>query len=109
MKAILFVCSANKDRSKTAEDYFSEYYPNLSFNSAGTNKKTCNQLGTNYIYKEQLDLADSIYVMEQKHLDAIRESFSNKYFNKITVLNIKDIYKYGSKELIDILKTKIIM
>ncbi len=26
---------------------------------------------------------------------------------KITVLNIKDIYKYGSKELIEILKDKI--
>jgi predicted protein tyrosine phosphatase len=47
--------------------------------------------------------------MEQKHLNAIRELFSNKYFNKITVLNIKDIYKYGSKELIEILKDNIIL
>ncbi len=39
MKSILFVCSANKDRSKTADDYFSKHYPDLSFDSAGTNKK----------------------------------------------------------------------
>lgn len=109
MKSILFVCSANKDRSKTAEDYFSKHYPELSFDSAGTNKNTCNMLGTNYISKEQLDLADKVFVMENKHLKAIKEVFGNKYYNKITVLNINDIYKYGSKELIEILKTKIIM
>lgn len=109
MKTILFVCSANKDRSKTAEDFFSSSYPNLLFDSAGTNKKTCNQLGTNYISKEQLDWADIIYVMEKKHLIAIKEAFDSNYFSKITVLNIKDIYKYGSKELIDIFNHRIIM
>ncbi|WP_206420409.1 hypothetical protein [Lacinutrix jangbogonensis] len=47
--------------------------------------------------------------MENKHLKAIKALFGNKYYNKVTVLNINDIYKYGSKELIEILKTKIIM
>lgn len=107
MKSILFICSANKDRSKTAEDHFSAKYPEFSFDSAGTNKKTCDMLGTNYVSKEQLDAADSIYVMEQKHLDAIKTVFGNSYFRKTTVLNIRDIYKYGSKELIEILEHKI--
>ncbi|SMC72644.1 low molecular weight phosphatase family protein [Cellulophaga tyrosinoxydans] len=109
MKSILFVCSANKDRSKTAEDYFSKQYPNLSFDAAGTNKKTCNKLGTNYLSKNQLDIADRIFVMENKHLEAIKEAFGSTYYNKITVLNIKDVYTYGSKELIEILTAKIIM
>lgn len=109
MKSILFVCSANKDRSKTAEDYFSKHYPDLSFDSAGTNKNTCNKLGTNYISKEQLDLADKVFVMENRHLKAIAALFGKKYYNKVTVLNINDIYKYGSKELVEILNTKIIM
>ncbi len=109
MKNILFVCSANKDRSKTAEDYFSVQFPNLQFDSAGTNKKICNKLGTNYINEEQLNVADTVFVMENKHLKAIKEVFGNKYFNKITVLNIHDIYKYGSKELIEILKSKILV
>lgn len=107
MNSILFICSSNKDRSKTAEDYFSKHYPNLSFDSAGTNKNTCNKLGTNYISKEQLDLADKVFVMENKHLKAIKALFGNKYYSKITVLNINDIYKYGSKELIEVLNTKI--
>jgi predicted protein tyrosine phosphatase len=109
MKNILFICSANKDRSKTAEDYFSTQYPSLTFDSAGTNKKTCNKLGTNYISKAQLDLTDHVFVMENKHLNAIKDVFGNRYYNKITVLNINDIYKYGAKELIEILKHKIIL
>ncbi|MDT0539757.1 phosphotyrosine protein phosphatase [Croceitalea sp. P059] len=108
MKNILFVCSANKDRSKTAEDYFSKHYPDLSFDSAGTNKKTCNTLGTTYITREQLDLADDIFVMENKHLKAIKELFGGKYYTKTTVLNIKDIYTYGSQDLIEVLKAKIL-
>lgn len=47
MKNILFVCSANKDLLKTAEDYFSKKHSD----SAGTNKSSCNQLFTNYISK----------------------------------------------------------
>ena len=106
---ILFICSANKDRSKTAEDYFSENYVDYNFDSAGTNKKTCNQLGINYIEDYQLDWADKIYVMENKHLKAIRELYGNEYSNKTSVLNIRDIYKYGSKDLIEILEKKVIL
>lgn len=107
MKNILFICSANKDRSKTAEDYFSEKYPQLNFDSAGSNKKICNQLGTNYIEEEQLLWADEIFVMENHHYKTVKELFGNQFLNKITVLNIKDHYKYGSKDLIGILESKI--
>jgi predicted protein tyrosine phosphatase len=98
---ILFICSANKDRSKTAEDYFSKKYAQFSFDSAGTNKKIYSQLGTNYIQDDQLELADKIYVMENKHLKAVKALFGNVFFNKIHVLNIEDVYKYGAKDLIE--------
>ncbi len=107
MKNILFICSANKDRSKTAEDYFSVLYPDIVFDSAGTNKNTCNKLGTNYISEAQLNLATHIYVMETKHQSAIKEVFGAGYYNKITVLDIKDIYRYNDKSLIAVLKSKI--
>lgn len=106
MKNILFICSANKDRSKTAEDYFAIKYPELEFDSAGTNKKICNQLGTNYIAQEQLEMANCVYVMEEKHLQAINELFGSVYNHKITVLNIADVYEYGTKALVDVLKEK---
>ena len=108
MKNIVFICSANKDRSKTAEDYFSKQYPNIHFDSAGTNKTICNQLRTNYVNKLQLDGADMIFVMEHQHANQIKTVFGNNYFKKIKVLNIKDIYKYGSKDLIRILNDKIL-
>ena len=104
---ILFICSANKDRSKSAEDYFSEQYPDHHFDSAGTNLKTCQQLGTNYIEEEQLALADRIYVMETKHSQAIQQKFGNTFHRKITVLHIKDHYQYGDPELLEILSRKV--
>jgi len=107
MKKILFICSANKDRSRTAEDYFSETNPNCVFDSAGTNQKLCNQLGTSYIQENQLEWADLIYVMELKHHDAIKSLFGNKYSSKVTVLGIKDVYKYGSRDLKDLLQSKL--
>ena len=108
MKNILFVCSANKQRSKTAEDYFSEIYPKLIFNSAGTNIKLCQKEGTNPISEIDLQNADLIYVMEYKHQKQINSNTENKYSKKIKVLNIPDIYKYYQIELIEILKLKII-
>lgn len=104
---ILFVCSANKDRSRTAEDYFAIKYPELEFDSAGTNKKICNQLGTNYIAQDQLEMANCVYVMEEKHLQAINDLFGSVYNHKITVLNVADVYEYGTKALVDVLKEKI--
>ena len=107
MKIILYICSANKDRSKTAEDYFSERFPDMHFDSAGTNKTICHQLGTHYITQTQLNDADIIFVMEQKHAEAIKNRFGNQYFSKIKVLHIKDMYKYDSKELIEVLNSRI--
>lgn len=103
---ILFVCSANKDRSRTAEDYFAIKYPEIAFDSAGTNKKYCQQLGTSYICKEQAECADHIYVMEKKHLQTINKLFGSLYNHKITVLNITDVYRYGTKALVNVLKAK---
>lgn len=107
MLNVLFICSANKDRSKTAEDYFAEKYPSINFDSAGTNQKTCFKLGTTFVDLEQLIWADLIYVMETKHAHFINKFSEREFNNKIEVLNIKDIYTYNQKELITILSYKI--
>ena len=105
---ILFVCSANKQRSKTGEDFFSEMYPHLSFESAGTNHKICEQEGTNPLTEEMLEWADIIFVMENRHAKLIKEHTSNRFGSKIVILAIEDRYKYYQKELIALLieKTK---
>ncbi|WP_206633794.1 hypothetical protein [Leeuwenhoekiella aequorea] len=42
----LFICSANKQRSKTAEDYFAEKHPDYNFKGSGTNTKIFRKEGT---------------------------------------------------------------
>jgi len=99
----LFVCSANKQRSKTGEDYFSNIYPNFNFKSCGTNVKLCQKEGTNPINEEMLIWADIVFVMENKHRKLINENTEKKYVSKIILLSIEDKYKYYQKELIEIL------
>ena len=102
---VLFVCSANKDRSKTAEDIFSEKYPNHEFDSAGTNIKICRQLGTNELNSDVIEWADIIFVMESKHKAVVKKLDTNK--TRTEILNIRDIYKYDDKNLKEILFLKI--
>lgn len=100
---ILFVCTANKLRSKTAEDYFTKKNPQHLFFSAGTNIKTCIKEGTNPLEEWMLEWADTVYVMEKKHKTDISNIIGNIYDKKIIILGIKDNYNYYQKELIDLL------
>jgi predicted protein tyrosine phosphatase len=103
---ILFVCSANKQRSKTAEDYFSGKFPHFGISSAGTNLAICEKEGTNPLTEEMLIEADVILVMEEKHRQQIRKHTKGKYDHKLTVLAIEDRYKYYQAELIQLLEEK---
>lgn len=104
---VLFVCSANKERSKTAEDYFAEKHPNLVFRSVGTNKKICNQQGTFYLNEEDLSWADTIYTMEQKHKKEVLRFSKSVSSKKVKVLNIPDRFTYYQKELLEVLDEKV--
>ncbi|WP_191859552.1 phosphotyrosine protein phosphatase [Hanstruepera ponticola] len=107
MPNILFVCSGNKDRSKTADDYFSAKYPDMHFDSAGTNKRVCEQLGTTYVSQAQLDWADRVLVMEEKHRKALVSVFGSGCYGKIMVLGIKDVYTYYDRDLIGVLEERV--
>lgn len=110
IRKILFVCSANKDRSKTADDYCSSKYDsddNYEFDSAGTNLKICHQEGTNPLTEELLSWADLILVMENRHKQFINSQSKEKYESKIKILGIPDRFKYYQKELIEILEEKV--
>lgn len=107
MKNILFICSANKDRSATAEHYFSEHYPNLNFDSAGTNEKICFQLGTTFITQELISWADFIFVMERKHQEFIQAHFTLNQSTRLTTVDIRDVYTFLESNLVEELKRKI--
>jgi predicted protein tyrosine phosphatase len=100
MKNILFICTANVDRSKTAEVFYTEKIPSLNFKSAGTNRALCQKAGSNALTQKDIDWADMALVMEPKHLNWIQ---TNLTIGKsiIEVLNIQDNYKYYSRELIE--------
>lgn len=106
---ILFICSANKQRSKTAEDYFAVKFPKHEFLSAGTNVKICRKEGTTELTEDLLAWVDKVYVMEKKHLDQIQKHTGSKYYSKITVLHIPDVYEYYDKALLRILDERIML
>jgi predicted protein tyrosine phosphatase len=99
---ILFVCSKNKWRSRTAETIFKNSANHL-VKSAGTSQNARVKLNENHLV-----WADLVFVMEEKHLQIIEQKFHSKSFSdKIIVLDIPDDYKYMDEELILTLKASV--
>jgi predicted protein tyrosine phosphatase len=99
MVNILFICSANKERSPTAEQVFKDV-PNWIVRSAGTERDAVKKVTSNL-----LKWADEIVVMENYHKERILE-INNRIQSKIHVLNIEDRYYRCNSELIGILIMK---
>lgn len=98
---VLFVCSANKKRSITAEDFFYYEYSQHEFLSAGTNHKICAKEGTTPLTEDLIEWADIILCMEEKHRKIIKKKSKTK--KTVAVLGIPDIYEYKDPTLIDLL------
>lgn len=101
---ILFLCTANLHRSRTAEDYFKSKYNRHEFKSAGLSDKYCKKYGTTLCTTTLLDWADKVFVMEGMHVERIAIYAGENYLGKLGILNIEDVYKYMQKELIEKLK-----
>ena len=97
---ILFICSRNKWRSRTAEEIYKNFGIH-QFRSAGTEKSARIRVNQN-----DLNWADQIFVMEQKHKKRLQAKFDLKNRNLI-VLEIEDEYQFMDSELISILKASI--
>jgi predicted protein tyrosine phosphatase len=98
---ILFVCTANKLRSKTAEEIYAND-PRFEVDSAGTS-----QLAENQVDEYLLNWADYVIVMEKNHRDFIHQKYPEIYQKKrIICLFIPDNYDFMQPELVSILRTK---
>lgn len=98
----LFVCSANKLRSPTAERVFSGR-PGIETDSAGL-LETADLV----LSPEQIEWADIIFVMEKRHRTKLSKKF-RRYINgkRIICLDIPDDYDYMQPELIALLERKV--
>lgn len=95
---ILFICSRNQWRSRTAEDIY-KHSPTHNVRSAGTASSAIVKVSG-----KLLDWAELIFVMEKRHKDQIKKKFPSELENKeIVVLDIPDEYQYMDAELIEIL------
>jgi predicted protein tyrosine phosphatase len=100
-KRVLFVCTANQQRSPTAEALFKD--------SATVEAKSC---GTSPFaaVKVRLDLigwADEVICMEDVHQTELRREFPDAGFPPIRVLDIPDIYARHDPHLILQLRMKL--
>lgn len=97
---ILFVCTANIDRSATAEDLL-RGDDSFEVLSAGTWLHARRKIS-----RELLDWADKIFVMEEHHKDAVLDLKPDAE-NKIILLDIPDAYPKSHPELVKTLKAKL--
>lgn len=102
MRAVLFVCTANLDRSPTAERLFHRWRDEWIAKSAGTMPA----LGRNPITQALVDWADMILVMQPVHAEYIHRHFKCDA-KKMRVLDIEDKYTKDDPELIRELKKKV--
>ncbi|MEH6443038.1 MAG: hypothetical protein V7784_03990 [Oceanospirillaceae bacterium] len=103
---VLFVCTANIQRSLTAEHLFRSLFSNVIFKSAGVSRRECARNNSQLCTIELLDWADQVFVFEQKHLDRIIQHTGEQFLSKISNLEIDDNYQYMQPELVEELKKK---
>ncbi len=92
MTKILFVCTGNVDRSRTAQEMF-DGVEGVEARSAGTSITAPTKLS-----KELIDWADMVFVMEYKHQKAVLK-LNAEAWRKVECLGIPDIFPHGEPEL----------
>lgn len=94
MKKLVFICTANIQRSVTAEHLFKND-PRFEVCSAGTSPFAAMQIN-----RDLLEWADYLIVMEKHHKEIIKKQFPDLAKNKrILCLDIPDIYEYMDVQL----------
>lgn len=99
---LLFICSRNQWRSPTGEQVWKNH-PGLSVRSAGTSPSAKRTVSV-----KDLQWADVIFVMEEKHKSRLKARFTRLLDHKnIQVLDIPDEYQYMDEELVNIMKQSV--
>jgi predicted protein tyrosine phosphatase len=100
---ILFVCTANRLRSPTAETLFADW-PGVDALSAGTDMNAPRRVDAALIA-----WADIIIAMEATHRAQLRKKFGRLLSNTpILTLGIPDAYERDQPELIELLRKQVV-
>ena len=102
MRKVLFVCTANLQRSPTAEKLFQGWKQIWEAKSAGMMPDS----GGNPLTQELIDWADIIIVMEPIHSQYIHANFRGSS-DRIRILNIADRYFRDDPGLVSELRRKV--
>ncbi|MBE0362463.1 hypothetical protein PULV_a3102 [Pseudoalteromonas ulvae UL12] len=97
---ILFLCTANIQRSKTAEELFRAVNKNHQYKSAGLSSKYVQKANSTLCTEKMLEWSDRIYVFEEQHIERIQKHTGDVFLPKIINLNIPDVYQYFQRELV---------
>ena len=99
---VLFVCTANRLRSPTAEAVFADQ-PGLEVRSAGIDG-----LAVRPLTAELVAWADRLIVMEKSHREAIRKRYRTALGSRrVIVIGIPDEFEYMQEELVALLKERV--
>lgn len=102
MTNVLFVCSANRLRSPTAEQVFSTW-PGIETDSAGISNGADVLLSS-----EQIEWADIIFVMEKTHRNKLNRKFRSSLDGKrVICLDIPDDYEFMDPVLVRLLESRV--
>jgi len=98
---VLFVCTANRLRSPTAERLFAAW-PGIEASSAGTDRDCARPLTA-----EIVAAADLIFAMEPEHRERIRKRYKARPADaRIVTLHIPDEYERDDPALIALLEAR---
>jgi predicted protein tyrosine phosphatase len=99
---LLFICSRNQWRSRTAEALFKNH-PAYEARSAGTENSARIKVTDGHI-----GWADLIFCMERRHADRLRSRFPDELKGKTLIaLRSPDDYSFMDPELVERLQTEL--
>lgn len=99
---VLFVCSKNRWRSRTAETIFKDSQKH-AVRSAGTESDARIRVSQKLIAWSEM-----IFVMERRHKEKLLDRFGSMLDDKeIVVLHIEDDFQYMDEELIETIRMSV--
>lgn len=102
LRKVLFVCTANLDRSPTVEELFDGWKSVWEAKSAGI----VSAPGRNALTQALIDWADLVLIMQPEHAQHIYAYFKCNP-DKVHVLHVSNKYVRNDPELIQELKNKV--